>query len=69
MKKIEMMDKIEEIVEKTIELLKQINIEEDSFRKVFYDFRDNKSDELSLLSTSGLFTFSELSVSSPGLVV
>ena len=45
MKKIEMMNKIEEIVENTVELLKQINIEEDSFRKVFNDFRDNKSDE------------------------
>ena len=45
MKKIEIMNKIEEIVENTVELLKQINIEEDSFRKVFNDFRDNKSDE------------------------
>ena len=45
MKKIEMMNKIEEIVENTVKLLKQINIEEDSFRKVFNDFRDNKSDE------------------------
>ena len=47
MKKIEMMNKIEEIVENTVELLKQINIEEDSFRKVFNDFRDNKRDEWS----------------------
>lgn len=45
MKKIEMMNKIEEIVEKTVELLKQINMEEDSFRKDFNDFRDNKRDE------------------------
>ena len=45
MKKIEMMNKIEEIVEKTIELLKQINIEEDSFRNAFNYFRDNKRDE------------------------
>lgn len=45
MKKIDMMNKIEEIVENTVELLKQINIEEDSFRKVFNDFRDNKSAE------------------------
>lgn len=47
MKKIEMMNKIEEIVEKTVELLKQINMEEDSFRKDFNDFRDNKRDEWS----------------------
>ena len=45
MKKIEMINKIEEIVKETVELLKQINIEEDSFRKVFNDFRDNKRDE------------------------
>lgn len=47
MKKIEMMNKIEEIVEKTVELLKQINMEEYSFRKDFNDFRDNKRDEWS----------------------
>lgn len=45
MKKFEMMNKIEEFVENTVELLKEINIEEDSFRKVFNDFRDNKSGE------------------------
>ncbi|MCI7206904.1 MAG: hypothetical protein MSA15_13075 [Clostridium sp.] len=47
MKKIDMMNKIEEIVKETVELLKQINMEEDSFKDVFKDFRDNKRDEWS----------------------
>lgn len=42
MKKIEMMDKIEEIVENTVELLENIDRDDDSFVELINDYRFNK---------------------------
>ena len=42
MKKIEMMDKIEEIVENTLELLKDVDFDDDSFVELINDYRFNK---------------------------